>query len=133
MGAPDPAIRTTWDYVVNSIGKEGTLFCDTRSQGEYTGTANRSRRGGHIPGAVWVEWMQAVRADGTFRDVAELRALYEGTGFVPDKEIVTYCQIGVRAAHTWFVLHELLGYPNVRVYNGSWEEYGNTPESPIDR
>ena len=133
VGAPDLAIRTTWDYVVNSIGKEGTLFCDTRSQGEYTGASNRSAQGGHIPGAILVEWTQALRADGTFRDGAELRTLYEGAGFVPDKEIITYCQIGVRAAHTWFVLHELLGYPNVRVYDGSWEEYGNKPESPIER
>ena len=129
----DPEIRTNWQYVVDSIGKDGVLLCDTRSSGEYDGSVARSGQGGHIPGAVLVEWSQAVNEDGTFRSDAQLREIYTNAGFTPDKEIVTYCQIGVRAAHTWFVLHELLSYPKVRVYDGSWEEYGSRPDSPIDR
>jgi thiosulfate/3-mercaptopyruvate sulfurtransferase len=79
-----------------------------------------------------IEWTAAVNGDGTFKSAAELAALYGGAGFTPDKQIITYCQSGVRGAHTWFVLSELLGYPNVRNYDGSWAEFGNNPESPIE-
>jgi thiosulfate/3-mercaptopyruvate sulfurtransferase len=132
-GAPDPALRTTWDYVVASIGKDSTLLCDVRSDGEFAGQAARSQRGGHVPGAIHVEWSRAVNPDGTFRSREELSKLYRDAGFLPEKEIITYCQVGLRAAHTWFVLHELLEYPNVRIYDGSWEEYGSKPDSPIEK
>ncbi len=132
-GESDPAIRTNWQYVVDHTDDPSTLFCDTRGPKEYTGTDVRSARGGHIPGAINVEWTNAVNPeDGTFRDAAALAELYQKAGFTPDKEIITYCQTGVRGAHTWFVLRELLGYPNVRNYDGSWEEYGNNSDSPIE-
>lgn len=131
-GEADPAIRTTWEYVVEHIDDPATLFCDTRGPKEFTGTDVRSAQGGHIPGAINVEWNAAVNPDGTFREAQALRTLYQKAGFAPDKEIITYCQTGVRGAHTWFVLKELLGYPSVRNYDGSWEEYGNKTESPIE-
>jgi thiosulfate/3-mercaptopyruvate sulfurtransferase len=131
-GEPDPSIRTNWQYVVDHVDDSSTLFCDTRGPKEYAGTDVRSERGGHIPGAINVEWSNAVNPDGTFRDAASLAELYSKAGFDPDKEIITYCQTGVRGAHTWFVLRELLGYPNVRNYDGSWEEYGNDSDSLIE-
>jgi thiosulfate/3-mercaptopyruvate sulfurtransferase len=129
--AADPAIRTTWQDVVASVDDTSTLFCDTRSSLEYHGVNRRAEYGGHIPGAVNVDWPAAVNSDGTFRSAAELYTLYTNAGFTPDRDIVTYCQTGVRSAHTWFVLQELLGYPSVRNYDGSWEEYGNRSDSPI--
>lgn len=131
-GEPDPAIRTTWEYVVEHVDDPTTLFCDARGPKEFTGTDVRSAQGGHIPGAINVEWSTAVNPDGTFREAEALAELYQEAGFTPDKEIITYCQTGVRGAHSWFVLKELLGYPNVRNYDGSWEEYGNNTESPIE-
>ena len=132
-GPADPAIRTTWEDVVSSVDDPGTLFCDARSIEEYTGERVNAERGGRVPGAVNIEWSQAVGQDGTFLSAPELYALYSGAGFTPDRKIVTYCQTGIRAAHTWFVLHELLGYPNVRTYDGSWTEYGNRDDSPIEK
>jgi thiosulfate/3-mercaptopyruvate sulfurtransferase len=127
----DPEIRTTWQDVVASVDDPSTLFCDTRSSLEYHGVNRRAEYGGHIPGAVNVDWPAAVNSDGTFRSAAELYTLYTEAGFTPDRQIIAYCQTGVRSAHTWVVLHELLGYPNVRNYDGSWEEYGNRSDSPI--
>ncbi len=131
-GPPDPEIRTTWQYVVDHTDDPATLFCDTRSPEEYLGRDVRAERGGRIPGSINVEWTAAVNANGTFKSSEELAALYGGAGFTPDKQIITYCQSGVRGAHTWFVLSELLGYPSVRNYDGSWVEYGNNPESPVE-
>ena len=131
-GPPDPEIRTTWQYVVDHTDDPTTLFCDTRGPEEYLGRDVRAERGGHIPGSINVEWTAAVNVNGTFKSSEELAALYSGAGFTPDKQIITYCQSGVRGAHTWFVLSELLGYPSVRNYDGSWVEYGNNPESPIE-
>ncbi|MCB0116083.1 MAG: sulfurtransferase [Caldilineaceae bacterium] len=128
----DPAIRTTWEYVVEQTENPETLFCDTRGPEEYLGTDVRADRGGHIPGAINVEWRNAVNEDGTFRAAADLADLYQKAVFVPEKQIITYCQTGVRGAHTWFVLRELLGYPDVRNYDGSWEEYGNNEASVIE-
>ena len=79
-----------------------------------------------------LEWNVALDPDGTFKSAQDLSALYAAAGFTADKQIITYCQSGVRGAHTWFVLSRLLGYPNVRNYDGSWAEYGNNPESPIE-
>ena len=131
-GPPDPEIRTTWQYVVDHTDDPATLFCDTRGPDEYLGRDVRAERGGHIPGSINVEWTAAVNSNGTFKSAEALTALYAGAGFTPDRQIITYCQSGVRAAHTWFVLSELLGYPSVRNYDGSWGEYGNNPESPIE-
>jgi len=131
-GPADPEIRTTWQYVVDHTEDPTTLFCDVRSPDEHLGRDVRSERGGHIPGSINVEWTAAVNSDGTFKSAEELETLYAGAGFTSDRQIITYCQSGVRAAHTWFVLSELLGYPSVRNYDGSWGEYGNNPESPIE-
>jgi len=114
---------------------------DVRSPGEYSGQLlhmpdypqEGALRGGHIPGAKNIPWGKAVAADGTFKPVAELRALYEGEGITPDKDIVAYCRIGERSSHTWFVLTFLLGYPQVRNYDGSWTEWGNAVGLPIER
>ena len=90
-------------------------------------------RGGHIPGARNIPWAKAANKDGTFKSVAELKALYEGEGITPDKDIIAYCRIGERSSHTWFVLTYLLGYPDVRNYDGSWTEWGNLVGAPIER
>ena len=131
-GPADPAIRTTWDYVMAHTDDPSTLMCDARSPDEYLGRDVRAERGGHIPGAVNLEWSVALNPDGTFRSPNDLARLYRDAGFTPDKQIITYCQSGVRGAHTWFVLSELLGYPDVRNYDGSWLEYGNREESIIE-
>lgn len=132
-GEADPAIRTTSEYVWEHLDDPSVAVCDTRGPEEYAGTDVRSDRGGHIPGAINLEWRHAVNEDGTFKPAPELGKLFATAGFTPDKEIITYCQTGVRGAHTWFVLRELLGYPNVRNYDGSWEEWGNNPEVPIEQ
>jgi thiosulfate/3-mercaptopyruvate sulfurtransferase len=114
---------------------------DVRSPQEYSGELTHmpaypqegALRGGHIPGARSIPWAKAVAEDGTFKPVAELRALYEGEGVTPDKDVIAYCRIGERSSHTWFVLHELLGYPNVRNYDGSWTEWGNVVRVPIEK
>ena len=128
----DVAIRTTTEYVLEHLEDDNVVLWDTRGPEEFAGTDVRSARGGHIPGALNVEWIKAVNEDGTFKDAATLYKLYTTAGFLPDKEIITYCQTGVRGAHTWFVLTELLGFPNVRNYDGSWEDYGNNPDTPIE-
>ncbi|MCC6168221.1 MAG: sulfurtransferase [Caldilineaceae bacterium] len=129
---PDLAIRTTTEYVLEHLDDPNTVLCDTRGPEEFTGTDVRAKRGGHIPGAINVEWVNAVNDDGAFKEARALFDLYTKAGFVPDKQIITYCQTGVRGAHTWFVLKELLGYPDVRNYDGSWEEYGNRDDTPIE-
>jgi len=131
-GEADPAIRTTGDYVLEHLDDPSTVLCDTRGPGEFAGTDVRSAQGGHIPGATNVDWTITVNEDGTFKDAAFLSDLYQKAGFTPDKEVITYCQTGVRGAHTWFVLKELLGYPNVRNYDGSWEEWGNDGSKPVE-
>jgi thiosulfate/3-mercaptopyruvate sulfurtransferase len=129
---PDLAIRTTGDYVLEHLDDSNVVLCDTRGAEEFAGTDVRAQRGGHIPGAINVEWTNAVNQDGTFKDAQALFELYTKAGFSPDKQIITYCQTGVRGAHTWFVLKELLGFPDVRNYDGSWEEWGNQENTPIE-
>jgi thiosulfate/3-mercaptopyruvate sulfurtransferase len=135
----DDAIRAKRDEVLAALGK-GTNLVDVRSPQEYSGELiamagyeqEGAQRGGHIPGAASVPWAQAVKEDGTFKSADELRELYGGKG-VLDGETIAYCRIGERSAHTWFVLHELLGQPNVKNYDGSWTEWGNMVGVPVEK
>ena len=142
-GDPDPTLRATRDYVLelattpNNIG-----LVDVRAPAEYSGEllapANLpqegAQRGGHIPGAANIPWASAVNeSDGTFKSVEELREVYGGHGITNDTEVVSYCRIGERSSHTWFVLTQILGYNKVRNYDGSWTEYGSIVGAPIER
>jgi thiosulfate/3-mercaptopyruvate sulfurtransferase len=134
------ALRAFRDQVLGHVHDGDATLLDVRSAAEYSGELiappgmnETAQRAGHIPGAVSVPWDQAVNPDGTFRSPAELRAIYEGHGVRPDREVVTYCRIGERSSHSWFVLHELLGYPRVRNYDGSWTEWGSAVGLPIGR
>lgn len=104
---------------------------DVRSPAEFSGVQLRAARGGHIPGAILWPWEENLKQDATMRDPAEIRARAEAAGLLPSQELVTYCQGGVRAAHAAFALH-IAGYPRVRIYDGSWAEWGNDPALPID-
>jgi len=113
---------------------------DVRSPEEFQGKIlapeglnELSQRAGHIPGASNIPWSKAVNEDGTFKSREELKKLYQQEGITPDKEIVAYCRIGERSAHSWFVLNELLEFPTVRNYDGSWTEWGNLIDAPIER
>ncbi len=138
---PNLEIRALRDDVLQQVGIPRYGFVDVRSPKEYTGELlapeqlpqEGAQRGGHIPGAKNIPWGMAVREDGTFKAPEELRALYQSQGITPDREIIAYCRIGERSAHTWFVLRELLGYPRVRNYDGSWTEYGSLVNVPIER
>jgi thiosulfate/3-mercaptopyruvate sulfurtransferase len=136
----DSQIRAFREQVREHVKTQGTLV-DVRSPGEYKGELlhmpdypqEGAMRGGHIPGARNIPWARAANDDGTFKSAAELKALYEGEGVTPDKEVIAYCRIGERSSHTWFVLTYLLGYQNVRNYDGSWTEWGNLVGAPIER
>jgi thiosulfate/3-mercaptopyruvate sulfurtransferase len=136
----DYKVRAFRDQVLRHL-EEGGALVDVRSPGEYSGELlhmpnypqEGALRGGHIPGAKNIPWAKAANDDGTFKSVDELKALYEGQGITPDKNVVAYCRIGERSSHTWFVLTYLLGYPNVRNYDGSWTEWGNSVGVPIER
>jgi thiosulfate/3-mercaptopyruvate sulfurtransferase len=119
-------------WVRERLDRRDVALVDARSWDEYTGRDLRARRGGHIPGAVNIEWKRDLQADGTFKPLAELRRLYTSEGITPDKTVVTYCQTHHRAAHTYFVLR-LLGYPRVVAYPGSWAEWGNRAALPLER
>ncbi|WP_138431148.1 sulfurtransferase [Fodinibius saliphilus] len=149
-----PDYETT-DYTINEVKNEYRAFrddvkenleaddfglVDVRSPEEFKGkivapkgVKELSLRAGHIPGASNIPWSTAVNEDGTFKSEEELKAIYEEEGITPDKNIVAYCRIGERSAHTWFVLNELLEYPNVKNYDGSWTEWGNLINAPIER
>lgn len=138
-GEPDPSVRVYLDYVKETLGEK--ILVDVRSNKEFTGEilappeypTEHAQRGGHIPGAVNIPWAQAVNEDGTFKSADELLHIYESKGVRPDKEIISYCRIGERSSHTWFVLKYLLGYPNIKNYDGSWTEWGNLINNPIER
>ncbi|MEK6716211.1 MAG: sulfurtransferase [candidate division NC10 bacterium] len=138
---PDASIRALRDAVLQSLSQPGRGLVDVRSPREFSGELlapenlpqEGAQRGGHIPGAANIPWGEAVRPDGTFKSADELKALYQGRGITPDKEIIAYCRIGERSAHTWFVLKELLGYPKVRNYDGSWTEWGSMVGVPVER
>ena len=133
-------LRAYRDQVVAGIGQAQRGLVDVRSPAEFSGELSApeglpqeaAQRKGHVPDAVNVPWSTAVAEDGTFKPLEELRQLYAGKGITEDKEIVAYCRIGERSSHTWFVLSELLGYPNVRNYDGSWTEYGSLVGVPIE-
>jgi thiosulfate/3-mercaptopyruvate sulfurtransferase len=131
-GTPQASTIATWRDVKDRLGKPDTVILDTRSDGEYCGTTVRAKRGGAIPGAVHIEWTRNLTPDGDFKPASELRAMYEAAGVTPDKEVVTYCQGGYRAAHSYVALR-LLGYPRVRNYTGSWKEWGDREELPIEK
>jgi thiosulfate/3-mercaptopyruvate sulfurtransferase len=121
----------TWQLVRDRIGKQDAVILDTRSDGEHNGTVVRAARGGAIPGAVHLEWTNNLGADGSFKSPNELKAMYESAGVTPDREVVTYCQGGYRAAHSYVALR-LIGYPRIRNYIGSWKEWGDRLDLPIE-
>jgi thiosulfate/3-mercaptopyruvate sulfurtransferase len=135
---PDSTIRAFREDVFRQVDR-GLPMVDVRSPKEYSGELlampgypqEGAQRAGHIPGAVNIPWAQAVQEDGTFKPVAALQEIYTANGVTPDQEVITYCRIGERSSHTWFVLHYLLGYPRVRNYDGSWTEWGNLVSAPI--
>ena len=135
------AIRAYRDQVLGSVNARGIALVDVRAPAEYSGEllapANLpqegSQRGGHIPGAANIPWGQAVNEDGTFKSADDLRELYGGKGIDGSKETIAYCRIGERSSHTWFVLTQLLGFENVRNYDGSWTEWGSIVGAPIEK
>jgi len=135
------SIRTYYEYVKRSLKRPEKILVDVRSPAEFTGEITappeypneHAQRGGHIPGAVNIPWSQAVKEDGTFKMEEELSKLYRSKGVTPEKEVITYCRIGERSSFTWFVLKYLLGYPNVKNYDGSWSEWGNMVRNPIQK
>ena len=137
---PDEAIRAKREEVLKLVGTD-TRLVDVRSPQEYSGELiamagyeqEGAQRAGHIPGAASVPWAQAVQEDGTFKSADELSELYRSKGVIDGNPIIAYCRIGERSAHTWFVLHELLGLDNVKNYDGSWTEWGNMVAVPVEK
>jgi thiosulfate/3-mercaptopyruvate sulfurtransferase len=135
-------LRAYKDEVHKVLGRGDKVLVDVRGPKEFSGEilappeypTEHAQRGGHIPGAKNIPWAQTVNdADGTFKTRDEIAALYLPKGVTPDKEVITYCRIGERSSHSWFVLTYLLGYPNVRNYDGSWTEWGNSVGTPIEK
>jgi thiosulfate/3-mercaptopyruvate sulfurtransferase len=135
-------LRVYKDEVHKALGKGDKVLVDVRGPKEFSGEilappeypTEHAQRGGHIPGAKNIPWGQTVNdADGTFKTREEIAALYAPKGVTADKEVITYCRIGERSSHSWFVLTYLLGYPHVRNYDGSWTEWGNSIGAPIEK
>ncbi len=137
----DESIRAFRDDVYSGLKDANRRLIDVRSPQEYTGELlhmvnypqEGAMRGGHIPTAKSIPWATAANADGTFKSAGDLRQIYGGKDITPDRDVITYCRIGERSAHTWFVLTRLLGYPRVRNYDGSWTEWGNLVKAPIEK
>jgi len=143
-GKRNPELRAFRDDVVKHIDKVNAgngAMVDVRSPGEFAGDVTHMAdypqegvlRGGHIPGAANIPWAQAANEDGTFKSADELKTLYGDKGVTGDKEIIAYCRIAERSSHSWFVLKYLLGYDNVKNYDGSWTEWGNSVGVPIEK
>ncbi len=137
---PDLAIRAFLPEVQAAYTRKDTVLVDVRSPQEFTGEIlappglpETCQRGGHIPGAKSIPWGKACNDDGTFKSREELEALYGGQGVTADKNVIAYCRIGERSSHTWFVLKYLLGFQNVKNYDGSWTEWGNLVGAPVER
>jgi len=137
---PDFALRAYRDDILPRLGDPTLALVDVRSPAEFNGEiiappgmSETAQRAGHIPGAASIPWAQTVREDGTFKSRDELANLYEAKGITSDKDVIAYCRIGERSSHSWFVLHELLGYKRVRNYDGSWTEYGSLIGVPIEK
>jgi thiosulfate/3-mercaptopyruvate sulfurtransferase len=141
VGSERPELRIFRDEVITRAKSGDGAWVDVRSPEEFRGELlapphlpqEQAQVPGHIPGASNIPWSKAVREDGTFKSADELRQLYESEGVTADKDVVAYCRIGERSSHSWFVLHELLGFRNVRNYDGSWTEYGSLVGVPIER
>jgi len=139
--APDAAIRARREDIFAVLDRRNPAkLVDVRSVDEFTGKViappgmtETAQRGGHIPGAANIPWSQAVAEDGTFKSADALQALYGSKGITGDSEVIAYCRIGERSSHTWFVLKYLLGYKNIRNYDGSWTEWGNLVGAPIEK
>jgi thiosulfate/3-mercaptopyruvate sulfurtransferase len=139
---PNEGLRAYLFDVRRALEKSDTVLVDVRSPKEFSGEVTapaeypmeHAQRGGHIPNANNIPWASAVNdIDGTFKSVEELKKIYETKGVTPDKDVICYCRIGERSSHTWFVLKYLLGYPQVRNYDGSWTEWGNMIGNPIEK
>ncbi|HKR98378.1 MAG TPA: sulfurtransferase [Candidatus Dormibacteraeota bacterium] len=138
---PDKSLRSFLNDVRQVIGRDDFSLVDVRSPAEYKGeiaappeyATEGAQRTGHIPGAVNIPWAQAIQDDDTFKPVDQLRDLYAGVGVVPERSVITYCRIGERSSHTWFVLKYLLGFPVVTNYDGSWSEWGNAIAVPVEK
>ncbi len=139
---PDEGLRAYLFDVRRAIDRQDTVLVDVRSPKEFTGEITappeypmeHAQRGGHIPKANNIPWATAVNdADGTFKSVNDLKQIYESKGVTPDKDVICYCRIGERSSHSWFVLKYLLGYPQVRNYDGSWTEWGNMIGNPVEK
>jgi thiosulfate/3-mercaptopyruvate sulfurtransferase len=137
---PDFSLRTFLPDVRHAVEHNGVALVDVRSPDEFAGIVlapaglpETCQRGGHIPGAKNIPWAKTCNDDGTFKSYEEISALYGGEGVTPDRTVITYCRIGERSSHSWFVLNYLLGYPNVKNYDGSWTEWGNLVRVPVER
>ena len=130
-GSRAAASIATWREVNAAIGQPDSVILDARSDGEYCGTTVRAARGGAVPGAVHIEWTRNLGPDGDFKPASELKKMYEDAGVTPDREVIAYCQGGYRAAHSYLALR-LIGFPKVRNYLGSWKEWGDRLDLPIE-
>jgi thiosulfate/3-mercaptopyruvate sulfurtransferase len=141
LGPMREELRAYRDDVLAHLGGPGNTFVDVRSPAEFSGEVlapphlpqEQAQVPGHIPGAANVPWASTARDDGSFKSDEELTALYDGVGVTRGSDVIAYCRIGERSSHSWFVLHELLGYEKVRNYDGSWTEYGSLVGVPVER
>jgi thiosulfate/3-mercaptopyruvate sulfurtransferase len=137
----NPRLRSFLPEVRETLGRSGFQLVDVRSPAEFKGEISAppeysnegAQRSGHIPGAANIPWAQAINDDDTFKSADQLQALYAAKGVTADASVITYCRIGERSSHTWFVLRYLLGYPDVRNYDGSWSEWGNSVGVPVEK